>query len=777
MSHSLGGASLITNMGVMENNLLNNNPSTNCGGLSTGATTTPSSLSPDLPVSESSESCPSPMSHSPPDSSLNNLISSNNSNNNQLIQSPQFKQERSDSPSNSTSSSISNKSNLNSTPTRTQFQSHAADTTLTNELVNGAGASGSSPKSNQDEDNFNNNNNEAGNNSSDDYDEIKVYNEEGAAEEEQRDEDDLKEEKTEIIKQTIEEKTSPSNPFSINNLMNYNGLAAAAGGKNNAAVNPFGTNPFAAAAAFGALNQQRASLFNPAALYSQELANHFASWWPAAAAGATAFNPYNSSAFNPFNAFNAAAAANYQQQAAAAAVFQAAAASRFSPSLFLPPPSGSNGLSSPKVEPTSHSASSSASSTSSTASSSSSSSAFSSSNQNILPTSPFSGSSSSNSSRFNGNNQHQNISSPHRNNMDRDHTFKHSAKKSKNYENNYPSSMQSIMNKHQDHHGMNHQGMHQMNNPLHQNQQNHHYKQEHLAAPVPHVIVKEKSKKPHVKKPLNAFMLFMKEQRAAVVADCTLRESAAINQILGRKWHELERTEQAKYYEKARLERLEHMKNNPGWSARDNYGLKKKRRRKREKVIGENGELPRKCRARYGLHQLHLWCKPCRRKKKCIRFATEDTSNSQVAQQNNQMYNGMSNMEPGSGGSMNGGNSEDDYDNYEDDSDETDDETDDENDDGQYHQSPKPNKHPHLMNPHTGAGNLSVPPFNLAPNHQANLMQNHYQQQMHQHQQNQHHQQFQQMQNSHLLNNHLLKQMGVGGMPGSGQIDKKSILH
>jgi len=41
--------------------------------------------------------------------------------------------------------------------------------------------------------------------------------------------------------------------------------------------------------------------------------------------------------------------------------------------------------------------------------------------------------------------------------------------------------------------------------------------------------------KNHVKKPLNAFMLFMKENRAAVVAKCTLKESAAINQILGRK--------------------------------------------------------------------------------------------------------------------------------------------------------------------------------------------------------------------------------------------------
>ena len=46
---------------------------------------------------------------------------------------------------------------------------------------------------------------------------------------------------------------------------------------------------------------------------------------------------------------------------------------------------------------------------------------------------------------------------------------------------------------------------------------------------------KEKNSKPHIKKPLNAFMLYMKEQRAKVVSECTLKESAAINQILGRK--------------------------------------------------------------------------------------------------------------------------------------------------------------------------------------------------------------------------------------------------
>ena len=42
-------------------------------------------------------------------------------------------------------------------------------------------------------------------------------------------------------------------------------------------------------------------------------------------------------------------------------------------------------------------------------------------------------------------------------------------------------------------------------------------------------------RKNYIKKPLNAFMLFMKEMRPKVIAECTLRESSAINQILGRK--------------------------------------------------------------------------------------------------------------------------------------------------------------------------------------------------------------------------------------------------
>ncbi|XP_054999976.1 transcription factor 7 isoform X2 [Sorex araneus] len=130
----------------------------------------------------------------------------------------------------------------------------------------------------------------------------------------------------------------------------------------------------------------------------------------------------------------------------------------------------------------------------------------------------------------------------------------------------------------------------------------------------------KEAKKPTIKKPLNAFMLYMKEMRAKVIAECTLKESAAINQILGRRWHALSREEQAKYYELARKERQLHMQLYPGWSARDNYGKKKRRSREKQQESNTDPGSPKKCRARFGLNQQTDWCGPCRRKKKCIRY-------------------------------------------------------------------------------------------------------------------------------------------------------------
>lgn len=47
--------------------------------------------------------------------------------------------------------------------------------------------------------------------------------------------------------------------------------------------------------------------------------------------------------------------------------------------------------------------------------------------------------------------------------------------------------------------------------------------------------VNHNNNQPHIKKPLNAFMIYMKEMRPKVIEESTLKESAAINQILGKK--------------------------------------------------------------------------------------------------------------------------------------------------------------------------------------------------------------------------------------------------
>jgi hypothetical protein len=127
-------------------------------------------------------------------------------------------------------------------------------------------------------------------------------------------------------------------------------------------------------------------------------------------------------------------------------------------------------------------------------------------------------------------------------------------------------------------------------------------------------------KEPHIKKPLNAFMLYMKEMRPVVMKEVGLKErqSAEINRILGRKWHELTKSEQQKYYDQAREERQEHIKRYPGWTARDNYAALKKKKKKKDKA--QNNLEMKKCRARFGVDQQDKWCKHCRRKKKCLAY-------------------------------------------------------------------------------------------------------------------------------------------------------------
>uniref|UniRef100_A0AC34GHT7 HMG box domain-containing protein n=1 Tax=Panagrolaimus sp. ES5 TaxID=591445 RepID=A0AC34GHT7_9BILA len=99
--------------------------------------------------------------------------------------------------------------------------------------------------------------------------------------------------------------------------------------------------------------------------------------------------------------------------------------------------------------------------------------------------------------------------------------------------------------------------------------------------------INHKKEESHIKKPLNAFMWFMKENRQKVlnVDGNASKQSAELNTILGKMWHDLPKDEQQKYYEKAKEERENHQKLYPNWSARENYAVHKKKRKKREKSV------------------------------------------------------------------------------------------------------------------------------------------------------------------------------------------------
>ncbi|KAF3851923.1 hypothetical protein F7725_005278 [Dissostichus mawsoni] len=89
------------------------------------------------------------------------------------------------------------------------------------------------------------------------------------------------------------------------------------------------------------------------------------------------------------------------------------------------------------------------------------------------------------------------------------------------------------------------------------------------------------SNRPYVRKPLNAFMLYMKEQRALVKAEVVSegRGTAAVNEILGQRWKALTEEDKEKYFSQAQEERRLHAQQNPHWSTKDNYGRKMRKRR------------------------------------------------------------------------------------------------------------------------------------------------------------------------------------------------------
>uniref|UniRef100_A0AC35U1I3 HMG box domain-containing protein n=1 Tax=Rhabditophanes sp. KR3021 TaxID=114890 RepID=A0AC35U1I3_9BILA len=164
--------------------------------------------------------------------------------------------------------------------------------------------------------------------------------------------------------------------------------------------------------------------------------------------------------------------------------------------------------------------------------------------------------------------------------------------------------------------------------------------------------------KPHVKKPLNAFMWYMKENRPKLLEEVEYKEkqSAELNKILGKNWHNLDKVEQQKYYDMAKKDREEHAIANPDWSARDNYAIRKKKKSKRVKSL-DNADR-KKCRARYSVNQKERWCKHCLRKKRCIYSKSESIASSPAVQENSRTPAMSSPASSGMQGSIDDKNSE-----------------------------------------------------------------------------------------------------------------------
>ncbi|XP_075875038.1 transcription factor 7-like 1-D isoform X2 [Nelusetta ayraudi] len=93
-------------------------------------------------------------------------------------------------------------------------------------------------------------------------------------------------------------------------------------------------------------------------------------------------------------------------------------------------------------------------------------------------------------------------------------------------------------------------------------------------------LSQQEETQPYVKKPLNAFMIFRKEQRPIVMAEQKIRDSATVNAIVGQKWKRLTKEEQDRYYKEAEKEKRLHALRHPDWSPKYNYGKSKVKNRK-----------------------------------------------------------------------------------------------------------------------------------------------------------------------------------------------------